>query len=85
MINIINIFKTYGGLGVLSVWLFFTNSRVDKLERQLIDCNDSKLQIFRELTIPKVSTSNTTKLPLLAIIPEKITFKNQEDEINTEI
>ena len=85
MMNIINIFKTYGGLGVLSVWLFFTNSRVDKLETELSDCNNSKIDIYRELTSPRLSTSNSTKLPLLAIIPEKITFKNQEDEINTEI
>lgn len=80
--NTIKIFKNYGGLGVLSVWLFLTNSRVDKLENDLRDCNNSKIDIYRELTKPITSRKENNNIPLLAIIPEKVTFKNNEDEIN---
>lgn len=80
--NTIKIFKNYGGLGVLSVWLFLTNSRVDKLENDLRDCNNSKIDIYRELTKPITSRKEDNNIPLLAIIPEKVTFKNNEDETN---
>lgn len=82
MTEIVKIFKTYGGLGVLSVWLFMTNSRVDKLELELQACNDSKIDIYRELSKPKTSQHNEDKPPLIAILSQAVTFKNKEDEIN---
>jgi len=80
MMNIINIFKTYGGLGVLSVWLFFTNSRVDKLEKELSDCNNSKIDIYRELTKPKVAIIDNFKV---AILPGN--DKKRKYELNSKI
>ena len=80
MVEAVKIFKTYGGLGVISVWLFMTNSRVDKLELQLQDCNESKIEIYRELTKPITSRKNENKPPLIAILSQPVTFKNSEDE-----
>lgn len=80
MVEAVKIFKTYGGLGVVSIWLFMTNSRVDKLELQLAACNESKIDIYRELTKPKTSRKNENKPPLIAILTQAITIKNSEDE-----
>ena len=80
MIEIVKIFKNYGGLGVVSVWLFLTNNRVDKLELQLQACNESKIDIYRELTKPKTSQHSENKAPLMAILSQSIAIKNSEDE-----
>ena len=80
MVELVKIFKTYGGLGVVSVWLFLTNSRVDKLELQLAACNESKIDIYRELSKPKTSQHSEDKAPLNAILTQAITIKNSEDE-----
>ncbi len=80
MMEAVKIFKTYGGLGVLSVWLFMTNSRVDKLELELQACNDSKIDIYRELTKPITSRHNENKPLKIAILSQAVNFKNSEDE-----
>ena len=80
MIEIVKLFKTYGGLGVVSVWLFLTNSRVDKLELELQACNDSKIDIYRELTNPKTSQHSEDKAPLMAILTQSIAIKTDENE-----
>jgi hypothetical protein len=80
MMEAVKIFKTYGGLGVLSVWLFMTNSRVDKLELELQACNDSKIDIYRELTKPITSRHNEDKPLKIAILSQAVNFKNSEDE-----
>lgn len=76
MTEVIKIFKNYGSLGVLSVWLLFTNNRVDKLEMKLEACNQSKLDILSN----KVSQHKDNRLPLMAILTQPITIKNLEDE-----
>jgi hypothetical protein len=76
MTEIVKIFKNYGSLGVLTVWLLITNNRVDKLEMKLEACNESKIDILRN----KVSKHKENKLPLLAIITQQISIKNNEDE-----
>lgn len=76
----VKIFKTYGGLGVVSVWLFMTNSRVDKLELELQACNDSKIDIYRELTKPITSRKYKDIPPLIAILSQPVTLKNLQDE-----
>jgi hypothetical protein len=80
MMEAVKIFKTYGGLGVVSVWLFMTNSRVDKLELELQACNDSKIDIYRELTKPITSRKNEDIPPLIAILSQPVTLKNLQDE-----
>jgi hypothetical protein len=76
MTEIIKLFKNYGSLGVLTVWLLITNNRVDKLEMKLEACNQSKLDILSN----KVSQHKDNRLPLLAILTQQITIKNNEDE-----
>jgi hypothetical protein len=76
MTEIVKLFKSYGSLGVLSVWLLFTNNRVDRLEMKLEACNQSKFDILNN----KTSQHKENKLPLLAILSELITIKNIEDE-----
>jgi hypothetical protein len=76
MIEVVKLFKTYGSLGVLTIWLLFTNNRVDKLEMKLEACNQSKFDILNN----KVSKHKENKLPLVAIITQPITLKNIEDE-----
>jgi hypothetical protein len=76
MTEIIKIFKNYGSLGVLTVWLLITNNRVDKLEMKLEACNQSKFDILNN----KVSQHKENKLPLYAILTQPITIKNLEDE-----
>ena len=80
MIEIVKLFKTYGGLGVVSVWLFLTNNRVDKLELQLQACNESKIDIYRELTNPKTGQHSENKAPLMAILSQSIAIKTDENE-----
>jgi hypothetical protein len=76
MTEIIKIFKNYGSLGVLTIWLLITNNRVDKLEMKLEACNESKIEILRS----KVSQHKENKLPLIAILTESISIKNNKDE-----
>lgn len=76
MTEIIKIFKNYGSLGVLTIWLLITNNRVDKLEMKLEACNESKIEILRS----KTSQHKENKLPLVAILTNQISIKNSEDE-----
>ena len=76
MSEIIKIFKNYGSLGVLTVWLLITNNRVDKLEMKLEACNQSKFDILNN----KTSQHSEDKAPLIAILNELITIKNDENE-----
>jgi hypothetical protein len=76
MTEVIKIFKNYGSLGVLSIWLLFTNERVSKLEMKLEACNQSKFDILSN----KVSQHKENRLPLMAILTQPITIKNLEDE-----
>ena len=76
MTEIIKIFKNYGSLGVLTIWLLITNNRVDKLEMKLEACNQSKFDILNN----KISQHKESKLPLIAILTESISIKNNKDE-----
>jgi hypothetical protein len=76
MTEIIKIFKNYGSLGVLTIWLLITNNRVDKLEMKLEACNQSKFDILNN----KISKHKESKIPLIAILTQSITIKNSKDE-----
>lgn len=76
MIEFVSIFKKYGALGVIAVWLFLTNKRVDTLETQLHDCNEDRIDIVKEYTKP-LRSQNTIRKPLfVAVLPEKVKIKN---------
>lgn len=78
--EIVKIFKDYGGLGILTVWLLMTSSRVDKLEQDLSNCNDEKVEIMKPFVKPQVSNYEKNRVPLIAILTQPITIKNVEDE-----
>jgi hypothetical protein len=80
MTEFVTLAKKYGGFGVIAIWLFMTNKRVDVLETELQACNDSRVNIYRELTRPITKRQEENRLPLLAIITQPITLKNIEDE-----
>jgi hypothetical protein len=80
MTEFVTLTKKYGGFGIIAVWLFMTNKRVDILERELQACNDSRVNIYRELTRPTAERHTDNKRPLYAIITQPITLKNLEDE-----
>ena len=80
MTEFVTLAKKYGGFGVIAIWLFMTNKRVDVLETELQACNDSRVNIYRELTRPITKRQEENKMPLLAIITQPITLKNIEDE-----
>lgn len=80
MTEFVTLAKKYGGFGIIAIWLFMTNKRVDVLESDLKACNDSRVNIYRELTRPITRRQEEHKMPLLAIITQPITIKNIEDE-----
>lgn len=45
MTEFVTAIKKHGALGVLALWLWITNARVEKLEQKLFDCYDDKAQI----------------------------------------
>ena len=77
MIEFVSIFKKYGALGVIAVWLFMTNKRVDTLETQLHECNEDRIDIVKEYTKPLRSQTTLKKPFFVAILPEKVKIKNQ--------
>ena len=77
MIEFVSIFKKYGALGVIAVWLFLTNKRVDTLETQLHDCNEDRIDIVKEYTKPLRSQTTLKKQVDLIFADSKLsnTFK----------
>jgi len=76
MIEFVSIFKKHGALGVIAVWLFLTNERVDTLEAQLHDCNEDRIDIVKEYTKPLRSQTTIRKPLFVAVLPEKVKIKN---------
>lgn len=63
MTELVTIVKKYGVTGVLCVWLWHTENRLNKVEQALYDC-------YKESTI-RNSPSSSLRLPerLVAIMP----------------
>lgn len=76
MVEFVSICKRYGALGVIAVWLFTTNKRVDTLETQLHDCNEDRIDIVKEYTKPLRSQTYVKKQMLIAVLPEKVKIKH---------
>ena len=45
---ILDLLKKHGALGVLTVWLFYTNERLNKVEQELYRCYD-KMSVSNEI------------------------------------
>lgn len=65
----ITISKKYGGTGVLAIWLFVTNLKVNNLETLLYDC----YQRQSSLDVNPLKNNNQ----LLAILPKKLDIKKR--------
>lgn len=64
MIEFVNIIKKYGVTGVLALWLWHTDNRLNKVEDALYDC-------YKEQSFRQGKATNEITLPerLLAILP----------------
>jgi hypothetical protein len=71
MTEFITIIKKHGALGVLAMWLWFTNTRVEKLEQKLYDCYQSS----RVMEQTKEHSKLVELDKLYAILPSKIKRK----------
>jgi hypothetical protein len=69
MKEFVEIASKYGATGLLAVWLFITNKRVEKLEQQLYDCLTQTYYDRRN------SEQNTTHTKYFAVLPEKIRYE----------
>lgn len=45
---LLDLIKKHGALGVLTIWLFYTNERLNKVEQELYRCYD-KMSAFKEI------------------------------------
>ena len=45
---LLDLIKKHGALGVLAIWLFYTNERLNKVEAELYRCYD-KMSAFNEI------------------------------------
>ena len=45
---IFDLLKKHGALGVLTIWLFYTNERLNKVEQELYRCYD-KMSAYNEV------------------------------------
>jgi hypothetical protein len=69
MKEFVDIASKYGATGLLAVWLFITNKRVEKLEQQLYDCLTQTYYDRRN------SEQNTKQTQYFAVLPEKIRYE----------
>lgn len=45
---LLDLLKKHGALGVLTIWLFYTNERLNKVEQELYRCYD-KMSVSNEV------------------------------------
>lgn len=75
MEQFVTFIKKHGALGVLTLWLWYTNDRVEQLEDKLYDCY--KEQAIKQ-GILKQEFKHTQQY---AILPDKIKIKCQDLKI----
>jgi len=64
--------KKHGAVGVLAAWLFYTNERLNEVERELYRCYD-KYQAYNE-----VSKRYPKGLDYYAVIPKETSLKSKK-------
>ena len=69
---ILDLIKKHGALGVLAVWLFYTNERLNKVEAELWRCYDkmSASSDFKKRHIESVK--------YYAVLPKETTLKRKK-------
>lgn len=70
---ILDLIKKHGALGVLTVWLFYTNQRLNDVERELYRCYDkfTPLNNAHRHTYPK-------GVDYYAVLPKETSLKRKK-------
>lgn len=69
---LLDLLKKHGALGVLTVWLFYTNERLNKVEAELYRCYD-KMSAYNE-----VSKRYPKGVDYYAVIPKETVLKRKK-------
>lgn len=70
--SILDLIKKHGALGVLTIWLFYTNERLNKVEQELYRCYD-KMSAYNE-----VNKRYPKGLDYYAVIPKETSLKSKK-------
>jgi hypothetical protein len=70
--SILDLIKKHGALGVLTIWLFYTNERLNKVEQELYRCYD-KMSAYNE-----VGKRYPKGLDYYAVIPKETSLKSKK-------
>jgi hypothetical protein len=70
--SILDLIKKHGALGVLTIWLFYTNERLNKVEAELYRCYD-KIATFNE-----VGKRYLKGVDYYAVIPKETSLKSKK-------
>lgn len=69
---LLDLIKKHGALGVLAIWLFYTNERLNKVEAELYRCYD-KMVAFDE-----VSKRYPKSVKYYAVLPKETALKRKK-------
>lgn len=69
---ILDLIKKHGALGVLAIWLFYTNERLNKVEQELYRCYD-KMSASNEVKKRYPKSNN-----YYAILPKQTLLKRKK-------
>lgn len=69
---ILDLIKKHGALGVLTIWLFYTNERLNKVEQELYRCYD-KMSVSNE-----VGKRYPKGVDYYAVIPKETSLKSKK-------
>jgi hypothetical protein len=69
---ILDLLKKHGALGVLTIWLFYTNERLNKVESELYRCYD-KMSVSNEVGKRYPKSTN-----YYAVIPKETSLKRKK-------
>lgn len=69
MTDLLNAIKKHGALGVLAMWLWFTNTRVEKLEAKLYDCYEQQA-ISNSVSMPL----QKDEIEIIAVLPKELKY-----------
>jgi hypothetical protein len=70
--SILDLIKKHGALGVLTIWLFYTNERLNKVEQELYRCYD-KIIAYNE-----VGKRYPKGFDYYAVIPKETSLKSKK-------
>jgi hypothetical protein len=70
--SILDLIKKHGALGVLTIWLFYTNERLNKVEAELYRCYD-KMSAYNE-----VGKRYLKVFDYYAVIPKETSLKSKK-------